>query len=281
MKKKTRKIAIGVLTGCIAATGVTALAACGKTVTFPPFNYDYIKTEDFGDGIVLDGKLDEAQWQGQRVLDADIRDTNCVFRMTSYYGEKGVYFGFDITDDAVYFNEGTLTEINSGVQFCIGPNLASNPQTTVEENAYRISVNAGGAKLIKKWVSPSTETNDGFADWSKDMHSKVWMNGEINGECEGYSVELYMPYSMFHEQDVADKDAKPEHLYVSPALVRSSSPYATSDWSQRLWYGIGSEERGIGWNYPAENWYQFNEDGLIAEDVTIAAGEHGSVEGKN
>ena len=135
MKKKTRKIAIGVLTGCIAATGVTALAACGKTVTFPPFNYDYIKTEDFGDGIVLDGKLDEAQWQGQRVLDADIRDTNCVFRMTSYYGEKGVYFGFDITDDAVYFNEGTLTEINSGVQFCIGPNLASNPQTTVEKNA--------------------------------------------------------------------------------------------------------------------------------------------------
>lgn len=281
MKKKTRKIAIGVLTGCIAATGVTALAACGKTVTFPPFNYDYIKTEDFGDGIVLDGKLDEAQWQGQRVLDADIRDTNCVFHMTSYYGEKGVYFGFDITDDAVYFNEGTLTEINSGVQFCIGPNLASNPQTTVEENAYRISVNAGGAKLIKKWVSPATNSNDGFADWSKDLHSKVWMNGEINGECEGYSVELYMPYSMFHEQDVADKDAKPEHLYVSPALVRASSPYATSDWSQRLWYGIGSEERGIGWNYPAENWYQFNEDGLIAEDVTIAAGEHGSVEGKN
>lgn len=280
MKRKTRKIAIGVLTGCIAATGVTALAACGKTVAFPPFNYDYIKTEDFGDGILLDGKLDEAQWQGQRVLDADIRNTSCVFRMTSYYGEKGVYFGFDITDDAVYFNEGTLTEINSGVQFCIGPKVSAS-NSVVTDCTYRISLNAGGVSLLRKWVSPATNSNDGFADWSKDLHSKVWMNGEINGECEGYSVELYLPYSMFHEQDDADKDAKPEQLYVSPALVRASSPYATSDWSQRLWYGIGIEERGIGWNYPAANWYQFNEEGLVAEDVTITSGEHGSVEGKS
>ena len=101
MKKKSAVSFIGAL--AILCAGGGTLAACGDaTLNLPPFDYDYSKpVEDFGDGVKIDGKLDEEVWKNVKTFSTTIRNTNVIYRMTSCFGEKGAYFAFDIDDDEI------------------------------------------------------------------------------------------------------------------------------------------------------------------------------------
>lgn len=42
--------------------------------------------------------------ESARYLIADIQNTTVVYKMTSFYGKNGVYFGFEGKDDTVFYN---------------------------------------------------------------------------------------------------------------------------------------------------------------------------------
>lgn len=265
MKTKTRKVAIGIVSGLMVCTASAALAACGAT-QLPPFNYDYSqKVEEFGDGIRIDGKLDEGLWADQFALEEDIRNTNCNYKMTAYYGEEGVYFAFTVKDDAVFYSSEREIWANSGIEFCVG--VPDNLRLT-----YEIDLNAGGKRMLRKYVGTASTV---YLDWFSELHSAVWVDGDINGECKGYSAEIYLPYYLFHEDGSTDKLTE---LLVNPAIIRASSAMPSD--TERLWYSIGAEERGLDWAPASANWYKFNEDGLVAHRVTLNAGAGGALSGK-
>ena len=249
------------LLGCVVAV-IWKLIPEGKK--FPAFSYDYSTLmKEFGDGITIDGKLDETLWENQRMFEADIKNTNVTYQMTSYYGKSGVYFAFDIQDDAVYYDEGRAIYANSGVEFCVG-----NPDNT--DIVYEIDLNAGGNAMLRKYNGKR------YNDWFKDLNSAVWVNGEINtSECKGYTAELYLPYSLFNEEN---QDIPIDDLVVNPGIVRASSADPLS--TDRLWYSIGFEERGIDWMPASPNWYHFDKGGIVARDVEFEENKGGGFDGK-
>ncbi len=266
MKRKTRNIVMTALLsvallGCVVAV-IWKLIPEGKK--FPAFAYDYsTPMKESGDGITIDGKLDETLWEDQRMFEADIKDTTVTYQMTSYYGKSGVYFAFDIQDDAVYYDEGRAIYANSGVEFCVG-----SPDNT--DIVYEIDLNAGGNAMLRKYNGKR------YNDWFKDLNSAVWVNGEINtSECKGYTAELYLPYSLFNEEN---QDIPIDDLVVNPGIVRASSADPMS--TDRLWYSIGFEERGIDWMPASPNWYHFDKGGIVARDVEFEENKGGGFDGK-
>lgn len=270
MKKTYKAISIAVLASLIAGTSLAGLSACGEKeqVKLPDYEYDYsTPVEDFGDGIDIDGKLNESHWQEGRALSASIRNTTAEYRMMSYYGAEGVYFAFEVKDDAVYYNAAREIWANSGIEFCVGS--PSNLRIT-----YEIDLNAGGKRMLRKFVGTGGTV---YMNWFSDLHSAIFVNGEINGDCEGYSAEIYLPYHLFNDDN---SDTAVDSLLVNPAIIRASSSDATN--TDRLWYSIGEQERGLGWAPAQSNWYSFKKDvGLVASTVTLNAGEHGRLTGSD
>ncbi len=263
MKKKIL-LCLGATT--IAAMNVCAFAACNnETETLPDFDYDYsTPVENFGDGISIDGKPNESVWEGQRMLEADIRNTTVKYTATAYFGAAGVYFAFWVQDDAVYYNAEREIWANSGVEFCVG-----SPEDT--SITYEIDLNAGGKRMLRKY------TGAPYTNWFSDLHSAVWTDGEVNtAECKGYTAEIYLPYELFHADG---SNAPVNELLVNFAIIRANS--SNSGDTNRLWYSIGEQERGLGWAPASQNWYRFDQNGLISNDVTFTVGEHGALEGRS
>ena len=264
MRKKITWL-VGAVVALLVATGV--FAACGgKNLQFPPYEYDYsTPVEEFGDGIRIDGKLDESIWSGRKYLTADIKNTPAKYRMTSYFGEKGVYFAFDIADNAVYYNADREIYANSGVEFCVGS--PSDNRIT-----YEIDLNAGGKRMLRKY------TGQPYTNWFSDLHSAVSVQGEINTpSCTGYTAEIYLPYALFNADG---SDTKLDTLLVNPAIIRANSASGSMSDVDRLWYSIGEQERGLGWAPAAPNWYNFDANGLVCYDVALTASAFGAISGK-
>lgn len=266
MKKKSAVSVLGAL--AVLCTGGGILTACdGENLVLPPFDYDYTKpVEDFGDGIKIDGALDEDAWKGQKTFTTTIRNTNVVYRMTSYFGEKGAYFAFDIDDDAVYFNETREIYNNSGVEFCVGS--PDNTQIT-----YEIDLNAGGKRMLRKY------TGAPYTNWFSELHSAIaTKGGAVNtAECTGYTAEIYLPYALFNADG---SDTPLDKLLVNPSIIRANSA-ASVTYEDRLWYCIGLEERGLGYAPAAANWYGFGGEGLVCDSVTLSSSSGGAITGKD
>ncbi len=262
MKKRTGILLLAVLLAGTAAGAV----ACAADADLPEFDYDYTTpAKEFGDGIALDGVLDERAWSEGRALEAEIRNTTVHYVMRSSFGEAGVYFGFEIGDDAVYYNEEREIWANSGIEFCVG-----SPES--KDLTYEIDLNAGGKRMLRKYVGQTKVT---YLNWLADYDAAVRVDGTLNGECRGYSAEIYLPYSLFRR----DNTNRPvETLYVNPGIVRASSAGAHT--TDRLWYSIGEEERGLDWAPSSPNWYRFTSgEGLIRYAVSLSETAGGTISG--
>ncbi len=263
MKKNFKRLAIGLLSLCMVATSCGALVACGEAVKLPDYEFDYSKpVEDFGDGIKIDGKPDEALYSEGRAIETAIRGTNAEYKMMTYFGENGVYFGWDIKDDQVAYHPSREIFGNSGIELVVGP--------LDKSISYEIDLNACGKRMLRKWMGSN------FLNWFGDLHSAVVVNGELNGATEGYTAELYLPYHLFNTDG---SDTKHETLLVNPIFIRG---YQNADSNDKLWYSIGEKERNLGWGAVQDNYYRFSKGvGLEANDVSLRSGEHGKLEGGN
>ena len=108
-------------------TFLGCLAGCGKNggilevpaeEAYSYINPDETKAETDA-GIVIDGILDEEAYKNNNwlYLHNDDGGNNVNIAMTSYYGQKGMYFVFDVTESVpIYVNLDRASYMNSCIE---------------------------------------------------------------------------------------------------------------------------------------------------------------------
>lgn len=262
MRNKAVKILTTVMLCCIFGLGIVACDKGGYK--FPDYTYtnpDRTETPDLDEGIVLDGDVGEEFWSGRWFSSSLEGQDNITLAMTSRIGDKGVYFAFEVEDDSVYATEERDAFKNSGIELYVSTSDGGDTLNNAT-SAFEIDVNANAMTRISKWTSRTAS----YTGWPAKFYCAVkTQGGAVNtGECEGYTIEMFLPYLMLGLEE------KPEFLYVNPTLIRSLAPDKEAD---RLWYNFGIHERNADWSI-ARTWYTFDDGGLVANNVekNVSAG---------
>lgn len=241
--------------GCSGATG-SGETDLSKINSFTFQNPEYVNAviKEYGldDGFALDGELTEDVWESDATAwsyDHYMSSAENPVKMTtkSYYGEKGVYFAFSVTDKAVYYSDDRTASGNTSVELYI----AETTTTEWTGNSFRISVVPTGnnecvtemwtyrpkfAKFKKKGIDTATGEpvyEELVATWRRwyQPHAascKIRGNGGINtAKNEGYDIEVYIPYESFGMTE------KPELMQYMTAFnhVESDSTEAARQWT--------------------------------------------------
>lgn len=255
----------------------TTAAACGNDdhpeYSFPEYGYTNPGETpvDIDEEVTLDGNLDESFWSEKRWFESYLESSPQVtLRVTSHFGEKGVYFAFDVNDPEVYAVPERFTWYNSAVELYVS--TADGADNLANGDAYEADVDASGRTSIRKWSRQGVGAY-GFNNWPTEMYGEtVTKNGAVNtAECTGYTVEMFIPWEGLGGE-------KQEFLYVNPTLIRTSSANPVDQ--DRIWYNFGMEERGAAWG-SAGTWWVFDENGLDALDVTTSVSGAGSLNARS
>lgn len=229
--------------------------------SFDPYNDDFKKPNYVSKdpGVTFDGALDDTAWQNQRWLDVAQANNEAVrVKMTSYFGQDGLYMAFDVRDVGVFYAKKRAPALNSGIQLYVSPMSGAD---NIEGHGYEIMLTAGGIVQVNKFQ------NGGYVTVSQDVQLAVKLDGELNTlECKGYTMEAFLPYDML--------DDGKQSFYASPAIVRTSSDQG----EERQWYWFGEELKGSQWTI-GSSWWTFDKGGLVAHTVTLAGGEGGALSG--
>ena len=234
----------------VLSVGCMTLAACGGIdFTYPDYSY---QNPDFSgkplekdEGIVLDGKADEAFWKSEDrnwLMLNKATDEEVSLCATSYIGEKGLYMLFDVNDPSVYVNPDRDAFNNSGIE------LYLCTETTAANHAYEIDLNPDGRTRISLCNAVGT-----MSSWSEQFEFGVTAKGgEINtSECTGYVIEAFFPNRMFGDEV--------HELFYSDIAVISTVNETSTD---REWYPFAQKEYGGTWMNPV-SWFTFDANGYV------------------
>ena len=226
------------------------------------------QTAKFDENIVLDGSFEEEEyqnsiwWEEKYVTPSD----EVTVRVTSYFGEKGIFMGFDVDDEYVYVNELRTSYNNSGLEiYLAAPGATSLPGTTFEIDI-----------LPNNTIHPKFYFNGYFWAYPAPEYKAPFMGTKLKGgklntrECKGYSMEVYFPYEYLF-----NVDEKPEYINFNVALLRATS--ADKNNSDRLWYNFGENfNSSYNWGNP-ETFWKFGESGLVANRIELSSNDLGSI----
>ena len=202
MKKKSFLIVLLVLLVSMCAF------ACGSPAPFNDYT-GFDGTNEYDSMIVdsnisLDGKLDEEVWENSlNTLSVSSRysteEKPLKMEVSTYLGENGVYFAFNVTDNALFYNPGRKQSRNTGVELylstldhfelesgCISIRLT--PTGNAEESAVVNYYRPNGAK--NEWASAKAR--------GKFMGAAV-VDGEMNSadkNSKGYTAEIAVSWDL-------------------------------------------------------------------------------------
>lgn len=229
------------------------------------------------DIFTIDGELNEEiygslRWWAETYSEGSGQDGVDV-RVTSYLGENGVYFVFDVDDDNVHVNPSRASWENSGITLY----LAEEDSHDLDENVWEIEILPNNYINAKRYMGGyyfGTVIADGFEN--QPFVRTAAKGGDINTDaCEGYVMESYFPYAFLLGEDWE----KPERFSVNIALLRSYS--ADAGVSRDVYYNFGENIKpGYSWPWP-ETWWSFTGKGLDSVDLVLEAGEGGGMEYRN
>lgn len=226
MKKQKKALAVICALGAIGAGA--ALVACNDNVQpappqkyLPNYTFPPASTHPVDDNITLDGKLDDDAYKNTRWM--EIRKENgtetATMRATSYFGEQGVYMGFDVTESGrIYVNHARASYFNSGIEMYLA---TQGTKSQDSDTAFEVDMEADGTLTFKRrvkggWV-PFHTTTDIMATLVSTTKG-----GEVNEEsCYGYTLELFMPYEYLVWLGVLEDGERPEEFYVNPVDRKS------------------------------------------------------------
>ncbi len=241
--------------------------------------YDYEKPYEApiptGDGITLDGVLDEAIYQTQNWIELTAREnttyaavaaSGTTLRATVVLGEEGLYVIAEVQSTKVYVDLGHLIKWasgNSGLQIFLGfPGEM--------ENMIEVNVNADGymdSYLYYRPYDASTEfKKNSLQTPLANMVSGVTVidaNGnpaDINTTtATGYRMESYIPYASFEDFGI-DMSQVPSVIYMDLGVIESGT--ATGDRNGYYCYG-DMEKDGWMWNKVSTFW-TWNANGFVS-----------------
>ena len=280
--KNTKKKVLAVACALGAISAGAALVACGDSDKgsekyLPDYTFPDKAAHAVDKGVVIDGKLDDAIYKNQRWLEINKEHggETATMRMTSYYGEEGVYLGFDVTESCrIYVNHARASYFNSGVEMY----LAMEGTASINaDSSFEVDMEADGTLTFKRNIK---------GGWGKvhapsDVMAKLattTKGGAVNEEkCYGYTHELFIPYDYLVYLGVMNEGERPQELYVNPVLISSYSYAGTKLNVDRHWYNTVAEQiDGDGWGTPSTN-YHFDKNGLVSHDINIKSSGAGSV----
>ena len=265
-----------VLAGCVQKDVKVNEVPAEKEYTY--INPDETKAETDA-GIVIDGVLDEEAYKNNNWLYLHNEDggNKVDIAMTSYFGEKGMYFVYDVTESVpIYVNLDRASYMNS----CVEMYLAHPRMPSAQDNGFfEIDLLPTGDMIFKKANGKYGYENVATTDDIMAVLGATTKGGEVNtADCYGYCMELFIPwdYLQWLEMDVAAM--KDGFVYVSPAHITSNNLTGTDTNLDRYWYFFGAQ-------YGAEfsdvsQYFRFDSQGVIGNvPVTLEQGEHYTIHG--
>ncbi|MBQ8802822.1 MAG: PEGA domain-containing protein, partial [Tyzzerella sp.] len=230
-------------------------------------------------GFVIDGVLDEEQYQKNNWLYLSNKEggADVEIAMTSYYGEKGMYFVYDVTEgNPIYVNTARASYLNS----CIEMYLAPSTVTSLSGNSlFEIDLLPTGDMTFKKSNGKGGYVNVATTDDKMAVLGATTKGGEVNSEeCYGYCLELFIPWDYMDKFDLDSDAMKDSFVYVDPAHITSFNFAGTDTNVDRYWYYF-AQQHGAGFS-DVYQYFRFDEKGVQGSvPVELQAGEHYTIEG--
>ena len=223
----------------------------------------------------IDGKLDEdiykkLRWWEEEYSEGDMQDAVKV-RATSYLGENGVYFIFDVDDDNVNVDMKRASYNNSSITVY----AAEEGTHTLEDNVWEIDLLPTDYINAKRYLGGyyyGTVRANGYEN--QPFVRSTTKGGAVNTpECKGYIMESYFPYGFLFKEG-----EKPENINLNFALQRSYSLEADA---RDVYYNFGQNVMSNwSWGDPG-TWWTFHKMGLDSVDLTLDSGKGGKLEYRN
>ena len=272
-------LALAILVGLCA----TGCSAGGIKEILAQDSYTYVNPDETlaetDAGFVIDGVLDEEAYQNNNWLYLSNKDggANVEIAMTSYFGEKGMYFVYDVTEgNPIYVNLDRAPYLNSCVEMYLAPSTVNNMKGN---SVFEIDLLPTGDMTFKKSNGKGQFVNVATTKDKMAVLGATTKGGELNTEdCYGYCLELFIPWEFMDKFDLNAEGMKDGYVYVDPAHITSFNYAGTNMDVDRYWYFF-AQENGASWN----NVYQyFRFDGKGVQGtvpVEMQAGEHCTVEG--
>lgn len=230
-------------------------------------------------GIVIDGVLDEDAYKSNNWLYLHNEDGgNTVdIAMTSHYGEKGMYFVFDVTESVpIYVNLERPTYMNS----CIEMYLASpNAKSMQENDVFEIDLLPTGDLLFKRSNGKNGYTNVATTEDIMAYLGATTKGGEVNTpECYGYCMELFIPWDYMQWLKLDVESIKNGFVYINPAHITSYNINGTDTSLDRYWY-FYAQQNGAAFSN-VQRFFRFDGKGVMGGvPVTLQQGEHYTISG--
>lgn len=268
------------ITGILFIISLVSLASCGDIYdnTYGKYVDDeqqfegFVNPEkekaSFDEKFTIDGMFNEEEYQDliwwEETYESAADEVNV--KATSYFGEKGVFMGFDVDDHYVYVNPLRSSYKNSGLEIYIGKPGA----TSLAGNAFEIDL------LPNNTIHPRLYFNGTYSQYLAPYEKAPYIGTTLKGgnvntsACKGYCMEIYLPYEyLFNSTE------KPEYINVNIALLRATS--ADKNNVDRLWYNFGEvENSSYNWSNP-ETYWKFDGRGLVANKIKIECNELGNI----
>ena len=267
-----------VLAGCVQEGKINKVPA-EKEYTY--VNPDKTKAETDA-GIKIDGILDEEAYKNNNWLYLHNEDggNKVDIAMTSYFGEKGVYFVYDVTESVpIYVNLDRPSYMNSCIEMYLAlPHVTSMQQ----DDVFEIDLMPTGDMLFKRsngkrdGYTNVTTTNDIMA-----VLGTTTKGGEVNtADCYGYCMELFIPWDYMQWLDMDVESVKNGFVYINPAHITSYNLAGTDTSIDRYWY-FYAQQNGAAFSQVSK-YFRFNGQGVIGNvPVTLQQGEHYTIQGNN
>ena len=286
-KLTTKKLIImlaAIFLVCGAALGILAFLNHVKQVASDK-DYGYVNTDetkaDADAGITIDGVLDEKVYQNNNWLYLRNDNGNAVVDIatTSYYGEKGMYFVYDVTESTpIYVNLSRSSALNS----CIEMYLALSDVTSMDSSEiFEIDLLPTGDMVFKQRNGKGAFMDVATTDDKMAYLGATTKGGEINTEdCNGYCLEFFIPWEYLDFLGMDVESMKTDYVFVNTAHITSYN-YAGTAETDRYWYSFAQQLGGNGWGN-VSLYYRFNEDGVIGTvPVELVEGDHYTISGRN
>ncbi|MBQ8804354.1 MAG: family 43 glycosylhydrolase [Tyzzerella sp.] len=281
--KKLMIIIAAVFLVCAAALGILAYSQNRVKQVASEEDYGYVNPDetkaDPDAGITIDGVLDEKEYQDNNWLYMRNDNGNATvdIAMTSYYGEKGMYFVYDVTESTpIYVNLNRSSTFNS----CVEMYLALSDVTSMDSSEiFEIDLLPTGDMVFKQRNGKGAFMDVATTSDKMAHLGATTKGGEINTEdCYGYCLEFYIPWDYLEFLGMDVKEIKTDYVFVNTAHITSYN-YAGNAETDRYWYSFAQQLGGNGWGN-VSLYYRFDKDGVIGTvPVELVQGDHYTMEG--
>ncbi len=251
---------------------VAVLVGCGGDPTInienmpdaDPYTYHNpeIERAEPDSGITIDGVLDEDVYKDKNWmwLHNDDGGNNVTIGITSHWGEKGIYFVYDVTESVpIYVNLDRASYMNS----CIEMYLAPSTVTSNSQNSYfEIDLLPTGNLNFKMSNGRGTYTDVTTTHDKMAVLGATTKGGEVNTpECYGYNLELFIPWEYLQWLGMDADAMKDSFVYVNPAHITSNNLNGVDSNLDRYWYSYAEQ---LGTDFGAiYRYYRFDKTGAL------------------